>query len=194
MYHCLVVVGLGMTGDLDTHRHLGGIAADRVIGGDGWLTLHLPGQTFVGGNLCVQVLLCCCGERGDERPCGLVDIGLGHHREVIGVLPVMKGHRVLDRDARQAAQAIEIKRGDIALWPDGCGMGGHGGLALNRGITRRDDCRGIRDDLDTISPGEQGACCHRLGRGGSIVKGHGALPYAGRRVAGAGGRHALALY
>src|SRR5258708_18069961 len=105
----------------------------------------------------------------------------------------MKSHRVLDRDTRQAAEAVEVKGSDIALWPDDCSMRGHGGLALNRGIARRDDRRGIRDDLDAIVPGEDGSCCPRLGRGGSIVKGHGALPYTGRRMAGAGGGHALAL-
>ena len=123
----------------------------------------------------------------------MVDICLGHHREVRGVLPIMKRHRVLDRDASQAAEPIEIKRGNIALWSDDCSMGGNGGLALNWGIARRDDCRGIRDDLNAIGSGEQGSCCHRLGVGGGVVKGHGALPHSGRRVAGAGGRHALAL-
>src|SRR5260370_3461846 len=152
--HCLVVVGFSMAGDLDAHRHLGGIAANRVIGSDHWLTLHLPGQTLVGGDLCVQALLCCCGERGYEWPRGVVDICLGHHREVIGVLPVMKSHRVLDRDTRQAAEPVEVKGSDIALWPDDCSMRGHGGLALNRGIARRDDRRGIPDDPHPLAPAE----------------------------------------
>src|SRR5260221_10016874 len=192
-YHCLVVVGFCMAGDRDTHRHLAGITADWVIGRNCWLALHRSSQAFVLVNLPLQAHFGCCGERGDERSCCVVDIRLGDHREVIGILPVIKGHRVLDRDACHAAETVEVKRGNVALRPDDCSMGGHGGLALNRGIARRNDRRGIGHDLDAIVPSKQSACCHRLAVGGSIVKRHGAFPYAGRSVAGAGGRPALAL-
>ncbi len=69
----------------------------------------------------------------------------------------------------------------------------NGSNAKDGRVPRRDDRRGSGDDLDAIGPGEQGACYDGLGVGGGIVEGERALPYAGRRVAGPGGRHALAL-
>src|SRR5260221_14778232 len=56
--YCLVIVDLGMTGDRDAHRDLGGIAPDRVIGGDLWLALYRQGQVFVRVDLSLHALLC----------------------------------------------------------------------------------------------------------------------------------------
>src|SRR5260370_17279593 len=166
-----------MAGDLDAHRHLGGIAPDWVIGGDCWLTLHLSCETFTLVHLPLQTLLCRCGERRYERPCRMVDIRLGHHRVVIGVLPVMKRHRILDRDARQATEAIEIERGNVAMWPNHGSMGGHGGLALNRRVPGRNDCRGISHDLDAIVPGGQGASAEGSALRSTIVERYGPPPH-----------------
>src|SRR5260370_17713168 len=106
----------------------------------------------------------------------------------------MKGDGVLDGDTRHAAEAIEIKGSDVALWPDDCGMGGNHRRGVNGGIGGGGDRWSSGDDLDAIGSGEHRRCCHRLGIGGSIIEGEGTLPYAGRRMTGAGGRHALALY
>src|SRR5260370_20489814 len=106
----------------------------------------------------------------------------------------MKGDGVLDGDTRHAAEAIEIKGSDVALWPDDCGMGGNHRLALNRRVACGYGGRSSGDALDAIGSGEHRRCCHGLGIGGSIIEGEGTLPYAGRRMTGAGGRHALALY
>src|SRR5260370_4673562 len=143
--------------------------------------------------LCLQADLSRWRECSQERPCCLVDIRLGHHRVVIGVLPIMKGGGVLDRDTRHAAEAIEIERGDIALRPNRCGMRGNGHLSLDRGVPGRDDRRGIGDDLDAIGSGEQGACYDRLAVWRGIVQRHFSLSSLSSGVAGAGGRSGLTL-
>src|SRR5258708_38087573 len=149
-----MIVGFCMAGDLDSDGHLRGIAPDRVIGGERWLAYYLFRQAFIGVYLPLQVTLGRWRKCSQEWPCCLVDICLCHHRVVIGVLPVMKGSRVLDRDASHAAEAVEIERSDIALWPNDCGMGRNCHLSLNRGVSGRDHRRGSGDNLDAISPGK----------------------------------------
>src|SRR5215470_4145642 len=65
-YYCLVVIDFSMAGNRDAHRHLGGITANRVIGGDCWLAYYLSSQVFVGMDPCVQALLCYCCECSQE--------------------------------------------------------------------------------------------------------------------------------
>src|SRR5260370_1711799 len=113
-HHRLVIVHLSTTDDRDAHRHLRGVTADRVIEGHCWLARYLSRQAFIGVYLPLQVTLGRWCECSQNRPCCLVDICLCHHRVVLGVLPVMKGGGVLDRNTCQTAQPIETERGDIA--------------------------------------------------------------------------------
>ena len=133
-----------MARDRNTGCHLGGIAPDRVIGNDRWLAYYRSRQAFVLVYLALHAHLGLRGKCSQKWPCCLVDIRLCHHRVVIGVLPVMKGCGVLDRDASHAAEAVEIERGDVALWPNHCSMGRNRHLSLNRGVPGRDRPRGHR--------------------------------------------------
>src|SRR5260370_7125343 len=111
------MVHLSMAGDGDTDRHLGGVTADRVIGGDCWLARYRPGKPFALVYLPLHALLgrwCKCGY---ERPCCVVDICLCHHRVVLGVLAVMKGSLVLSRYPSNSPQAVDIKRRTITFRP-----------------------------------------------------------------------------